>query len=178
MTRTLHAALPLVAAFCFVPALAFAQGAPGGSSRGWAPVLLGVRFGYDNNSTGSVAGAQVRIPVIPSGYAELVPNGEITFHPGLREYDYALDLVGVSGGRRGGIFAGGGVTWRNTLYDGPGRETKVWGDVVAGVRTGRLGRVPLSAQLELRWVFLRGPVDPRLLTFGVNFPLWGWRGGR
>lgn len=178
MTRTLRAALPLVVALALTPAATSAQGVPGRSARGWPPALIGFRFGYDNNASASVVGAQLRIPVIPSGRAELVPNGEITFRRGLREYDYSIDLVGVTGGRRGGIFAGGGVTWRDTIYDGPGRETKVWGDVVAGVRTGPLGEVPLSAQLEIRWIFLHSAVDPRLLTFGVNLPLWGWGGGR
>jgi len=86
-----------------------------------------------------------------------------------------VQAVAVSGGRRGGLFAGGGLVWRNTIYEGSSsRETKRWWDLVVGLRTGQLSSIPLTAQLQIRWVFVDEPINPRILTFGVNLPLWGW----
>ena len=141
MHRMFSAALAL--ALLLAPLSVSAQLRPRSAPRGggWAPPQVGVHFGYDYNSTGSVAGAQLRIPILPSGYVELVPNGDITFLTGLKEYQYGVDAVVLSGGRRGGIYLGGGLVWRDTIYQDstPGRETKRWADVVAGLRTGQLG---------------------------------------
>lgn len=170
----------LVLASLLAPTSASAQlrprSAPG---SGWAPPQVGVHFGYDYNSTGSVAGGQLRLPVHPSGYVELVGTGDITFLTGLKEYQYGLDAVVLSGGRRGGLYAGGGMVWRDTIYPDTGaeRETRRWADIVAGLRTGQLGVLPLTVQIEIRWVFVDGPVKPRYLTLGINLPLWGWEGG-
>jgi hypothetical protein len=156
------------------------RSAPG---SGWAPPQVGVHFGYDYNSTGSVAGAQMRIPILPNGFVELVPNGDITFLTGLKEYQYGVDAVVLSGGRRGGLYIGGGLVWRDTIYPDntsegiSGRTTKRWADVVAGLRTGQLGVLPITTQIEIRWVFVDAPVKPRYLTLGFNLPLWGWEGG-
>lgn len=181
MLRIPRAALPLAAAFllALAPSSLLAQrmgGPPPGSDEGgWSPIQIGVHGGYDYNSTGSLLGAQVRIPVLPAGWVEIMPSTDVTFLTGLKEYEYNLEAVVVSGGRRGGFYAGGGLGWRNTIYDdGAGRETRTAGTVVVGLKTAGMAGPGISVQIESRWIFVRGPVKPRALTFGVNLPLWGW----
>lgn len=152
---------------------AAAQGGPRPTGTGWPAPTVGVRGGYDYNATGSVVGAQIRVAALPSGYLQLVPNGEITFLTGLREYQAGLDLVGVSGGRRGGIYAGAGIAWRNTLYEGPDRETRLAPTVVVGILTSSLGGAPFGTQIEMRWSYPEGEFRPRVLSLGVNFRLGG-----
>jgi hypothetical protein len=175
MARTSATTLLLAISLALVPRPASAQMSGGGPSRGWTPAQIGVRFGATSVSSNSVLGAQLWVPLIPAGYVQLIPNWDVTFlAAGFKEYQRGVQAVAVSGGRRGGLFAGGGLTWRNTIYDGPNRETKRWPDLVAGVRTGQISSIPLTAQLQIRWVFVDGPINPRILTFGVNVPLWGW----
>jgi hypothetical protein len=135
-----------------------------------------VHFGYDYNSTGSVAGGQIRVPILPSGHVEILAVGDVTFLTNLKEYQYGLDAVVLSGGRRGGLYLGGGVVWRDTIYEdsSPDRATRLWPNIVAGLRTGQLGVLPITTQIEIRWVFVDDAVNPRYLTLGVNLPLWGW----
>lgn len=175
--RTLVLAALVVA---LVPNAATAQGVGSpDTGRGWAPVLVGLRAGYDSQSTRSVVGAQIHLPVLPSGYVELIPNGSITFLTGLKEYQTGVEAVAVSGGAGGGIYAGGGLGWRSTIYgDATRREWRSSPTVVVGARTGNDFGPPLGAQIEVRWVFLDGPYTPRVLTMGVNFPLWGHVPGR
>jgi hypothetical protein len=154
---------------------------PGASGGGWAPAQAGLRVGWDNNANATVAGGQLRIPVLPGGSLELVPSGDVTFLTGLREYQVNLDAVWVLGGRRGGLYGGGGLAARNTIFgestDGE-RETRTGANVVVGLTTrGRFGGVPLGVQIEARWVFLDAAFDPRVFTFGLNVPLWGWGRG-
>ncbi|HSG49332.1 MAG TPA: hypothetical protein VLA43_16035, partial [Longimicrobiales bacterium] len=127
-------AATLVLGLLSVPAALDGQSRP----QGWPPASAGFRAGYDYNSTGSVVGLQLRLPVLPSGFVEVVPNGEMTFLTGLREVQGGVDVVFVSGGRRGGLYAGGGVGWRNTLYEGPERETRLAPTLVAGARSSAL----------------------------------------
>lgn len=149
-----------------------ARSAPG-AGTGWTPIAAGIHGGYDYTSTSYLVGAQIRIPLHPSGYLQVVPNGDIVFQPRLKEYLAGATVVGVSGGRRGGIYAGGGLTWRNTLQEGV-RTTKRSPTIVVGVLSPTLFGVPFSTQLEVRWVRVDTPLKPKLLSFGVNFPLWGW----
>jgi hypothetical protein len=147
------------------------------SGGGWAPGWAGIRAGWDYNAQATVLGAQLRLPAIPSGHAEVVPNGDVTFLDGLREYQGGVDAVFVSGGRHGGVYAGVGVAWRNTVWDeGAPRRTRSAPVTVAGLRSGTMGGAPFGTQLEMRWIWLDGPFRPRVLTLGINFPLWG--GGR
>jgi len=176
MARTPTAILLLALSLALAPRAASAQMPGGGPSSGWAPAQIGVRFGATSVSSNSVLGAQLWVPVIPSGHVQLIPNWGVTFlGSGFKEYQRGVQAVLLSGGRRGGLFAGGGLTWRNTIYDGPGRETKRWPDLVVGLRTGQISSIPLTAQLQIRWVFVDEPINPRILTFGVNVPLWGWQ---
>lgn len=170
------ALLPL--ALLLVASAASAQERSSGESGGgWAPVQVGVHFGYNANSLGgNLIGAQAHIPVIPSGYVEILPNVDVTFLNGLRTYQYGVDAAVVSGGRRGGLYVGGGLGWRNTIFPGSDqRETRSAPSVMVGLRSGGITPVNLTVQLEARWVILaNNKVDPRVLTFGVNLPLWGW----
>lgn len=147
----------------------------------WPAIQAGIRFGYDNNANSTVLGAQVRIPVVRGAWLEVVPSGDVTFLPGLKEYQGNADVVWVSGGRRGGLYAGAGLAMRNSIFDGPERETRTGASVLIGLVSRGFGDVPLGTQLEARWVFLDADFSPRVLTLGVNLPLWGWgddRGGR
>ncbi|MCG6957607.1 MAG: hypothetical protein LJF04_16575 [Gemmatimonadetes bacterium] len=145
------------------------------STEGWTPAMVGIRFGYLDRSTASVLGAQLRIPVIRQGYVELVPNGDITFLRGLKEYQYGLEVAYISGGRHGGLMLGAGTVARNSIFDqGSVRETRKGWDLVVGLKTMPGRGIPFGIQLQERWEFLRVPVNPRVLSLGVNFPLWGW----
>jgi hypothetical protein len=132
---------------------------------------VGGHFGYDDNSSGEVVGAQIRIPIVRSARFELMPSGDITFLPGLKEYQFNADAVFVTGGRRGGLYAGGGLAVRNTLFPGGvGRQTATGWGWVAGIRSSPGSRIGI--QLEARQIHVDESLKPRLLTFGVNFPLW------
>jgi hypothetical protein len=148
----------------------------------WPAVSVGPRFGYDNNANGEVLGAQLHIPLLRSARVELMPNGDITFVSRLKEYQFNLEAVVMPGGSRGGVYLGGGLAFRNSVFGSTPtapRETKQGYSIVAGIRSSSGGF--LTSQLEVRWIFLSdSPFNPKLITFGVNFPLWGSRarGGR
>ena len=183
--RPTRAALFLAAAVALAPGEAHAQrfGQPprAGSPQegGWAPAWAGFRGGWDYEATAPVIGIQLRVPAIPSGRLEVVPTADVTFLDGLREYQAGVDAILVSGGRRGGVYVGGGLAWRNSVYTvGNDRETRRAPVVVVGARTGAMMGAPFGTQVEMRWVRLDGPYDPRILSLGVNFPLWGRGRGR
>jgi len=145
----------------------------GVASGPWPPITIGIHFGYnDDLSSGTVLGAQIRMPIIRSAKIEVMPSGSVTFLTGLKEYQFNLDAVYVLGGRSGGLYAGGGLAVRNTLFtEGVGRETKTGGGVAVGFRSRPETKVGI--QLEVRQIFLDSNLSPKVLTFGVNFPLWG-----
>jgi hypothetical protein len=174
MRRHLHLPLTLAAVALTVPASAEGQRrAPNepGALAGWAPIQVGARFGFDNNSTGKIVGAQIRIPVLPSGVAELMPGGDITFHSGgLKDYEFTLDGLFVASGA---LYAGGGLAVRSSIWDEGGiRETKSGPTAVFGIKSESVGGAPFGIQLEVRWVWVDEDIKPQLLTFGINFPLW------
>jgi hypothetical protein len=148
------------------------------AAQGWKPMEIGLRAGYDNNSRGSVVGAQIHVPVLPSGIIDLSPNADITFNPGLRDYQFAVDAIFLAGARRAGFFGGVGVVSRSSIYsDGETqREWKTGWNLVAGIRTTADpgATLPVGIQLEMRWVFVDDVYKPQVLTFGINVPLWGW----
>ncbi len=168
--------LPMLLALLL--ALVMGSPEPGSAQRGnagWAAPQAGIRFGYDDNAQATVLGGQLRIPVLPGGQVELVPSGDVVFLDGLREYQVHADAVWVTGGRSGGLFGGVGLAVRNGIFEELDRETRTGANLVLGLVTrGRFQGVPLGVQLEGRWVFMDTPVDPRVFTFGVNLPLWGW----
>lgn len=146
-----------------------------GADEGWPAPAIGVRVGFDQSASGEVIGAQLRVPVLPSGRLELVPNADITFLNDLKEYGFNVDAVFVSGGRRGGLYVGGGLAMRNSIFTaeiGGARETEVGFGAVVGLKGG--GPAGLVTQVEFRWSFLPDvDYDPRAITVGLNFPLWG-----
>ena len=138
-----------------------------------------MRLGYDQSARGEIIGGQIRIPILPNGSVELVPNGDVTFLTGIRDYGFNVDAVYLTGGRRGGVYLGGGLALRSSIFgDDPdgARETKAGLGAVVGVKGGGPG--PLGTQVEFRWIFLPDDdYDPRTISLGVNFPLWGRSGG-
>jgi len=151
----------------------------------WPSITIGVKAGYDSKTNAEVLGAQIRIPLLRSGTVELIPHTDVTFATALKEYQYAVDAVYLLSGRRGGLYVGGGLAFRNTIYGSDPkvpRKTSQGYSVVVGTKFG--GGGGLGAQLELRWVFISesglddvSSVDPQVVTFGVNIPLTG-RGSR
>lgn len=148
-----------------------------GATLPWPPIQAGARFGYDDNSNSTVVGAQVRIPVLRAGWLELMPSADVTFLPGLKEYQVHGDVALIYGGRGGGVYLAGGPVARNTIFDGPERETRYGSSVALGFMNRGSGDVPIGTQLEIRWTFIDADFSPRTLSFGVNLPLWGWGRG-
>lgn len=150
------------------------RGRDADTSERWAPIALGVRAGWDQRANAEVLGAHLRVPVLRSGIVELVPNAEMAFLTGGKDYQYGLEAAWVPNGARGGVFLLGGIAWRETpavTPDAPERRETYFGWVAgAGGKTG-VGR--LEVEVDLRWVFLNGTsYRPNSLTFGVNFPFW------
>lgn len=138
----------------------------------WAPPSLGIRGGYDNKQQSWMLGAQLRLPILPGGQVELMPNADVTFLTGLKEYQYNLEAVYVLDGRAGGLYLGGGVGLRSTIFEtGSGRETKPGFTVVGGFRIVGLGLI--VPQLEYRFVSINAaPINYQQVTLGVNLSLW------
>ncbi len=139
---------------------------------GWAPISVGPRIGYENRSSALVLGAGARIPVLPSAAIEVMPSFNVTFLHSLKEYEYNLEAVYAYGDKTGAIYAGGGLAWRNTIFDNQvGRRTKQGTSIVIGVRS-KPPHSRFGTQLELRWIFVDPTLKPRVLSLGINFPLW------
>jgi hypothetical protein len=106
---------------------------------------------------------------------ELMPNADITFLHGSKDYEYSVDVSWVSGGRSGGLYLGAGPALRRGIFDDSGvTETRRGWDIVVGLKTMPGRRIPIGIQLEERWAFMRLPINPRVLSVGINVPLWGW----
>lgn len=145
-----------------------------GPTLPWPAIQAGIRFGYDENSQSTMAGAQIRVPVLRAGWLELMPSADVTFLRGLREYQLQGDVALIYGGRRGGVYLAGGPVARNSIFEGPERETRYGSSVALGFMGRGSGDVPIGTQLEVRWTFVDAQFSPRTLSFGVNLPLWGW----
>ena len=149
------------------------------AAASWPSITIGMKAGYDNSAKAEVLGAQLRIPLLRNGTLELMPTADVTFPSGLKESQYAVEALYLLSGRRGGLYVGGGLAFRNTIYGAEPnlpRETRQGYSVVVGTQFGGAGS--FGAQLEIRWVFIeRSAIDPRVVTFGVNIPLTG-RGSR
>ena len=139
----------------------------------WTPISIGPRAGYDERARGTVLGAQIHLPLLRNGLVELVPTADIVFVRNGQEYQYNLELVYVTGGRRGGLYGGGGG-YRDTFLGGAAtepRRTIFAYSLVVGVKSGVASR--FQTQFEVRWIFLEDTsVRPVPLTIGINFPLW------
>ena len=82
----------------------------------WASITVGAKAGYDNNANAELLGAQLRLPLLRRGSLELMPSADVTFVTGLREYQYSVEALYNLGGPRGGVYFGGGLAFRNTIY--------------------------------------------------------------
>ena len=148
------------------------QAAPGA----WAPISVGVHAGYDDASRAELAGARAFLPLIRSGRLQAIPGADVVFLSGARDYQYSADLVYVTGGAGGGLYAGGGIGWRDSVVDGTPadpRNTFFTYNVVVGLQSGMVG--PFQTQLQIRWIFLQDVVAdfrPVSFTLGISFPLW------
>jgi hypothetical protein len=155
--------------------LALATAAPGraqGPQAGglvWQGVLLGAHVGVQNQSLfeGVLLGGQAHVLLDPWGKLVLMPNAEIEFRNGVRDWQANADAAVMP---LRGIYVGGGFAYRNTVYEEElGRETRRGYSVFFGLRSPPVpGR--LSTQIELRWSFI-SELRPRMLTLGVNFPV-------
>jgi len=136
----------------------------------WAPIAIGVRFGYDQEARGEVFGGGIRIPLVRNGLVEFNPNMDVIFLSGADEYSYNLDMSYIPGGARGGLVLGGGLGWRDsTLGEGNGK-TFFGYNLIIGGKTN-LG--PLQIELLLRWAFLTNTqYEPNIVSLGLNYPLW------
>jgi hypothetical protein len=168
----------VLVAVCALPAPAlqaqFRAGAQEEQATGWPPPAVGVRVGFDNAQSSPMVGAALRIPVLPSGWVELLPNADITFLSGFKVYQVNFEAVYLTQARRGGFYVGGGVGVRNGIFsadpNGPRRSERTF-SAVAGVRLGGLGRV--RPDVEVRWIFQDEQArDPRVVAAGVSLALW------
>jgi hypothetical protein len=151
------------------------------ATASWPSISIGVKAGYDNNANAEVLGAQLRVPLLRNGSVNLMPSADVTFLRGLKAYQYNIEALYLLAGRQGGPYFGGGLAFRNTIYGAnPNfpRETRRGYSIVVGATFGGAGS--FRPQLEARWVFLSKsdldeftPVNPRVVTFGINIPLTG-----
>jgi len=152
----------------------FRAGAGPGEATGWAPIAIGAKVGFDNAQSSPMVGAIVRIPILPSGSFEFMPNADVTFLDGFKVYQLNLEAVYLSQGRRGGFYSGGGIGFRNGVFSAnpnDPRTTERVFSIVAGARFGGLGRV--RPEFEVRWVLQDEQVrDPRIVLVGASVALW------
>jgi hypothetical protein len=172
--RACTVALLVSSAFPHALQAQFPVGGPAGDATGWAPVGVGARVGYDNAQSAPMVGAVIRIPVVPSGSFEFMPNADITFLDGFEVYQLNLEAVYMSQGRRGGFYSGGGIGFRNGVFaanpNDPRTTERVFSIVVGG-RFGGLGWV--RPEFEVRFILQDEQVrDPRTVMAGVSVPLW------
>ena len=152
----------------------FGSGPGRAAPAGWAPAAVGVRVGFDNAQSEPTVGALVRIPVLPNGSVELVPNVDVTFLPGFKAYQFNFEAVYLTEGRAGGFYLGGGPGFRNSVFgpdpSAPRRNERTF-SLVVGVRLGGLDR--FRPELETRWILQDEQArDPRLVAVGVSMALW------
>ena len=147
----------------------------GGDERPrWAPISLGPRIGYDSGQQAEILGAQIHFPILPSGRLELSAGVDVLFLRVERENQYGVELTYATGGRRGGLYGGGGVAYRATAVGSTPAEPRntLFGySVVLGAKSGTLGR--FETRFEFRRVFMvDSDLEANTLTVGINFPLW------
>jgi hypothetical protein len=135
-------------------------------------VLAGARVGIDYFTDAPVIGLQLHLLPDPWGIFDLMPNGEFSFRGGGTNWQLNADLAVIP---VPGLYAGGGVAFRNTLYDEAlGKETRTGYSLFAGIRP-RAERGEINPQIEMRWTFVGDFVRPRTITVGANWPLVLWR---
>lgn len=144
----------------------------------WAPIVVGVRFGWEQDnlvSGNATLGAGIRLPVLPNGKVEILPSADVVFLTNAKDYQYSIDGVWAPNGPRSGVYFGAGVGWRDSLIGaaspGDGRSTYFGYNLLLGGKTG-LG--PLQLEFMLRWIFLNDTdYSPNSFGVGLGLPLWG-----
>jgi hypothetical protein len=152
-------------------ALALPVGAQGPQAGGgWNQgILLGAHAGLDHQALfeAVVLGGQAHLMLDPWGWVTLMPNAELEFRSGVRDWQANGDIAVMP---TRGIYAGAGIAYRNTLYDeAVGRETRRGYSIFLGLRTPP-APLRFGVQVEVRWSFI-SHVRPRTLIVGANFPL-------
>lgn len=149
-----------------LPASAQGPGGGGGPPR-YMGVSLGAHVGIDYLFEGFLIGGQGIFQIDPWGFVQLMPNAELEFRQGIRDWQANAD-ASVSPVR--GIYLGGGVAYRNSIFEeADGRETRRGSSVFVGYRDRAAPR-RINPQVELRWTFV-ADIRPRMLTIGVNYPV-------
>ena len=165
------------ALWCAALALSLAAGAgavsaqPAQAGQPYMGATIGAHVGVDYLFEGFVIGGQAHLHLDPWGRIALIPNAEYEIRRGLRDWQANLD---ASLSPILGVYVGGGVAYRNSIFDEEvGRETIRGYSVFVGYRAPPLpGRI--NPHIELRWSFI-GDIRPRMLTVGVNYPLFLFR---
>jgi hypothetical protein len=133
--------------------------------------MIGAHVGVDYLFEGFLIGGQGHLLLDPWGRVSLIPSAEYEIRRGLRDWQANVDAAVMP---LSGLYLGGGVSYRNSIFDEEvGRETVQGYSVFVGYRAPAAPRrfVP---QIELRWSFI-GDIRPRMLTAGVNYPLFLFR---
>jgi hypothetical protein len=132
------------------------------------PVAFGVRGGYDFGDDTGMAGAQLRIPIIPQ--LALVPSGDVFFDDSPTEWQLNAD-VAARPRALGGVYGGGGAAFVNRDFAATGdNETEVGYNLFIGMDGGPALDARLRPFVEARWTAV-DDYDPFRLVAGFNVPL-------
>ena len=144
-----------------------AASAPGRAQGPFMGALVGAHVGVDYLFEGLLVGGQTILQLDPWGRLSLIPNAELEFRQGLRDWQANADAAVMP---FPGVYVGGGASWRNTIFDEEeGRATRHGWSFFFGYRDPPSPR-RFSPQIELRWSFI-SDIEPRMLTIGLNFPV-------
>lgn len=132
------------------------------------PPEFGVRAGYDFGDDGAMAGAQLRIPVIPQ--LALMPSGDVFFDESATEWQLNIDLA-VRPRVLGGIYGGAGAAFVDRRFaPGAELETQVGYNLFAGLDGRSVLDTRLTPYVEARWTGVED-YHPFRLVVGGNVPL-------
>lgn len=137
-------------------------------SQRTGPAEFGVRAGYDFGEDGAMAGAQLRIPVIPQ--LALMPSGDVFFDDSATEWQLNVDLA-VRPRVLGGIYGGAGAAFVDRRFTaGEELETQVGYNLFAGLDGRSILDTRLTPYVEARWTGVED-YRPFRLVVGGNVPL-------
>ncbi|MBT3343050.1 MAG: hypothetical protein HN712_25405 [Gemmatimonadetes bacterium] len=167
--NTMNNSRPWVLAVCLLVlsvTMAQAEWPYNERSRGrGTPVEIGVRVGHDYDGDTPSAGGQLRLPIPRLRGFVLVPSVDIYNDGTGADWQANVDLL-MSGGPRGGIYAGLGYGWAEEGLEE--RERAI--NQILGLRIP-LGDGGTRAYIEGRWTELARDNVFRLVG-GLNIPLF------
>lgn len=139
-------------------------------------VQFGLRGGYDFEDGSGVAGAQLRIPLVPQ--VMLAPSGVVFFEDDAPEWQLNADLV-LRPRTLAGVYAGFGAALVHRDFEPVGFEageddTRVGYNLFVGLEGGRIGGSTARPFAEARWTGADDYDAFRLLA-GFNVPVSGGR---